>query len=341
MSRGNGAYVLHKLLEQRLAGYHVIPYNPKLELFPFLLPFKCALRNADLIHTTPSYARFFHQKSRPMILTFHGYVMDRSTSQYSSLLQKIHHNTTLRFWTRLSIQKAFALTAVSHYTARIAKQDLKISMPIRVIHNGIDVNHFTPEAGSKPAQKEIRVLFSGNLSRRKGVYWIPKIAELLNKNVRIYYTQGLRTRNKLRVCSELTSIGSVNYENMPIHYRKMDILLMPTVREGFGLAIAEAMACGLPVVASNCSAIPELIDEGKGGFLCPVGDVGKFAEKINLLAESPDLRQKMGEYNRTQAEKKFSLERMMADYKLLFEQAVVDSVQKKDFKELNEGDDWR
>ena len=58
---------------------------------------------------------------------------------------------------------------------------------------------------------------------------------------------------------------------MPERYGSMDILLMPSVREGFGLSIAEAMACGLPVVATNCSAIPELIDDGKGGFLCPPG----------------------------------------------------------------------
>jgi len=323
MSRGNGAYVLHELLGHHLSGYRIIPYNPKLELFPFLLPFTCALRNANLIHTTPSYAWFFHQKSIPMILTFHGYVMDRSTRQYSSLFQKIHHTTTLRFWTRLSIQKARALTAVSHYTARIAKQDLKISRPIRVIYNGIDVNHFTPEAGSKSTQKEIRVFFSGNLNRRKGVHWIPKISKLLNKNVRIYYTQGLRTRNKLKLCTEVISIGSVTYENMPIHYRKMDILLMPTVREGFGLAIAEAMACGLPVVASNCSAIPELIDNGKGGFLCPVGDVDGFAEKINILAESPDLRREMGGYNRAKVEKMFTLDRMVDEYQMLFEQTIL------------------
>jgi glycosyltransferase involved in cell wall biosynthesis len=104
----------------------------------------------------------------------------------------------------------------------------------------------------------------------------------------------------------------------------MDILLMPTVREGFGLAIAEAMACGLPVVASNCSAIPELIDEGKGGFLCPVGDVDAFAEKINLLADSPILRREMGNYNRAKVEKMFTLDRMASEYQELFEKVLTE-----------------
>ena len=89
-----------------------------------------------------------------------------------------------------------------------------------------------------------------------------------------------------------------------------------------GLAAAEAMSCGLPVVASNCSSLPELIDDGKGGFLCPVGDVEAFAEKINLLADSPKLRHEMGEYNRSKVEELFTVERMVNEYKDLFEQVL-------------------
>ena len=82
----------------------------------------------------------------------------------------------------------------------------------------------------------------------------------------------------------LVPIGRVPHGEMPERYQQMDILLMPTVREGFGMAVAEAMACGLPVVASDCSSIPELVDDKKGGFLCPVGDTGAFADRINMLA---------------------------------------------------------
>jgi glycosyltransferase involved in cell wall biosynthesis len=109
---------------------------------------------------------------------------------------------------------------------------------------------------------------------------------------------------------------------MPQIYQQADILLFPTVREGFGLAAAEAMACGLPVVATNCSSLPELIDNGKGGFLCPIGDVEAFAEKINFLAENPELRREMGEYNRAKVEKMFTLNRMVGEYQQLFEEVL-------------------
>ena len=110
---------------------------------------------------------------------------------------------------------------------------------------------------------------------------------------------------------------------MPDIYRSKDLLLMPTVREGLPLAVLEAMACGLPVVASDCSSLPELIDHGKGGFLCPVGDVAAFAEKVNLLAESPALRREMGEYNRARVERMFTLDRMASEYEALFESVAA------------------
>jgi len=55
---------------------------------------------------------------------------------------------------------------------------------------------------------------------------------------------------------------------------------------------------------------------------CPVGDVGAFAEKINLLADSPKLRHEMGEYNRSKVEKMFTLDRMVKEYRELFEETL-------------------
>jgi L-malate glycosyltransferase len=77
------------------------------------------------------------------------------------------------------------------------------------------------------------------------------------------------------------------------------------------------------VVATNCSSLPELVDEGKGGFLCGLGDVNDFAAKINLLAENKALRQEMGAYNRVKVEEMFTLNRMVSEYKELFEEVLT------------------
>jgi len=323
MATGNGAYIIHQILGNKIPNYHIYGYNPYWSLCPPALPFLCRRQGIpDIIHTTPDYAAFFYRKSIPLVITCHNYVLDRWMRPYSSWLQRIHYTTDLKLFTRLALKKAHTITAVSQFTARLVQQDLKKTFPVRVIYNGVDTNKFTPASTYDSTPKEIQVLFSGNLTRRKGAHWLPLIAKRLKKNVRIFYTQGLRTKKAMPSITGLESVGSVPFKEMPALYRQMDILLMPTVREGFSLAVLEAMACGLPVVASDCSSLPEQIDNGMGGFLCPIGDVEAFAEKINLLADSPKLRREMGEYNRSKVEKMFTIDRMVNKYRELFEEAL-------------------
>ncbi|MBW1787844.1 MAG: glycosyltransferase family 4 protein, partial [Deltaproteobacteria bacterium] len=129
-------------------------------------------------------------------------------------------------------------------------------------------------------------------------------------------------KNRLPRLENLRPVGAVPFREMPDRYRQMDILLMPTVREGFALAVIEAMASGLPVVASDCSSLPELVSDGKSGFLCPVGDTEAFAEKINLLAAAPELRREMGKFNRSLVEARFTVSQMVERYRAVFEETL-------------------
>lgn len=320
MPGGNGAYVLHKLLEKHIAGYQVREYHPRWEYFPFAFPLFFRKESPCLIHTTPDHGCLFSRRGIPLVVTVHHLVLDDFMKPYSSLIQRIHYKTDLLFFTRRTIQQADAVTAVSRYTAGMVKNLIGYKGNVRVIYNGIDTQRFVPvkrETGST-----IRVLFSGNLSLRKGANLLPDIAERLPAGIDIVYTRGLRGGMSLPASNNLKSLGNIAFESMPGIYQSADILLFPTVREGFGLAAAEAMACGLPVVATDCSSLPELIDEAKGGFLCPLGDVDSFVEKIQLLAENPGLRREMGAYNRAKVEQQFTLEQMVSQYQALFEELL-------------------
>ena len=321
MAWGNGAYILHKMLEKRMPNYMVRGYNPYLTIIPFSLPWAAPVKGADLIHTAPDYGLFFSSRKIPTVVTVHHYMCDGKMDSYSSVIQKIHYRTDLKWFIKKSIALATVLNAVSHYSANHIKKELHLHQKVQVIYNGIDEAFFTPSR-NKRKFSSVNVLFCGNLIRRKGAHWLPSIADNFKKGINIHYTSGLnksfsRVKNK-----NIINLGQIPYEAMPEVYQQHDILIAPTVREGFGLAIAEAMACGLPVVASDCSAIPELIDDGMGGFLCPVGDVKAFANKINLLADSPKLRYEMGEYNRAKVEKMFTLDRMVKEYQDLFQEVL-------------------
>jgi L-malate glycosyltransferase len=321
MATGNGAYVVHRHLAQSIEGYELLPYHPYRTLFPLsLFPLGCK-NNPSLIHTTPDYAYFHAKRGTPLVLTFHNYVLDSFMRDYSSCLQNIHYQTDLKWLTKKAVNLACELTAVSQFTANLVQQELGLDKKIRVIYNGIDEAVFTPT--SKPAtQQHIKVLFSGNLSTRKGAQWLLPILNKLHPNISICYTAGLRNSKALPTHPRLVNLGRVEYKNMPALYQSADMLLFPTVREGFGLAAAEAMACGIPVVATNCSSLPELIDDGKGGFLCGLGKVDDFAKKINLLADNAVLRKKMGEYNRAKVERLFTLKKMVSEYQQLFEETA-------------------
>lgn len=326
MPTGNGAYIVHKLLESDIDGYQVCKFSPRWTLVPPLLYGLCrgSLGKADLIHVAPDHASFFHNKGKPQVITFHNLMLDDYMQQYSSFLQRIHYRTDLRWFIKASLERASRVTSVSRFTADLVQKELGYDGEIHVITNGVDAELFTPARGRGSSVGEVRVLFAGNLTRRKGADLLPDIARYLNSNIRILCTSGLRSKTKLAESSVLQQLGPVLYKDMPDLYRSVDLLLMPTVREGFPLVVIEAMASGLPVIATNCSSLPELVDEGKGGFLCSQVDTRTFAEKINLLAVSTEMRREMGEYNRDKVERLFRLDTMIQAYRDTFSE-VLDS----------------
>ena len=322
MTTGNGAHVVHQMLEAGIPGYKVCSYNPWWTLAPPVLYTLCRKSRQDIIHTTPDYAVFNTRRHTPLVITFHGYGLDRAMRQYNSPLQNLHYTTDLKWFTRKAILRASSITAVSRFTAELVRSDTGFQQEIRVIYNGIDETRFFPTATRHTERKAINVLFSGNLTRKKGADLLPEIAARLNPGIKILYTSGLRNNKRLPAHPALQCTGRVPHEAMPQLYNKCDILLFPTVREGFGLAAAEAMACGLPVVTTDCSSLPELVDNSMGGFLCPTGNAKFFADRINELADSAPLRRQMGEYNRARVEKKFTLQRMVNEYRELFEETL-------------------
>lgn len=322
MATGNGAYVVHTWLEKRIRGYRVVPYHPYWTLAPFLLPL---LRDpgAELIHTTPDYATLLRSPGTPLVVSFQNYVLDPFMEAYSTPAQRLHYRTDLRWLTRRAVRQADAITAVSRFTAEIAAADLGIDREIQIIYNGVDEAVFSPPPDRHTPRGPLTVLFSGNLTRRKGAHLLPEIARHLNPGIRIVYTTGLRSTTRLEEISQLESLGAIPYSRMPVLYRDVDLLLMPTAREGLSLAVLEAMASGLPVVGSDASSMSELVIQGKGGYLCALDSPRELAEAINRLAADPAARHQMGQYNRARIESRFTVTKMVADYRELFEAVLA------------------
>ncbi len=90
-------------------------------------------------------------------------------------------------------------------------------------------------------------------------------------------------------------IGARPLEDLPRIYAAADFLVWPAIREAIGMSILESQATGLPVVAGNTGAIPNIVKTAETGFLCPVGQAEPLAAGIRQLLRNPDLRRTMGE----------------------------------------------
>ena len=100
--------------------------------------------------------------------------------------------------------------------------------------------------------------------------------------------------DEVGVREAVTFAGAVEHHLLPDHYRAADVVVMPSFAESFGLVAVEAMACGVPVVASRVGGLASTIADGRTGYLVPWRCPEPFAEKIELLLRNEPLRDALG-----------------------------------------------
>lgn len=161
--------------------------------------------------------------------------------------------------------------------------------------------------------------FVGRLIWQKGmVYGLQGFARVLLKrpDARLIVVGDGRLRGKLESRARRYGIGGKVLflgwrTDVPSLMAGFDIFLLPTLQEGFGLVLLEAMAARTPVVASAVSAVPEIVVSGETGLLVPPRDPAALSEALLALIDDPPLRQHMGLLGEDRLETAFSAERMI------------------------------
>ena len=295
-------------------------YPARYQFAPSLLKLRGRFTDdEDILHSNIAYGYAFRGES-PLVVTEHLVVHDPSYVKYKTFAQKMYHKSVYRGEVK-SLKAASAVTCVSHYTRTMLKQSFGHS-DAHVIYNGLDTEYFCPGFVSKDIYEinpeKFVLLFTGNLTRRKGADLLPGIMKALGDDYVLLTTSGLRKSTK-HTYGNIRSVGTVSREELVRLYNVCDALLFPSRLEGFGLSVVEAMACGKPVVATDCSSLPELVVDGRGGFLCRIDDVKDFANKVDIVRSDESLRRSMGAFNRKRAEEKFSLGLMAKEYIKLYQ----------------------
>jgi glycosyltransferase involved in cell wall biosynthesis len=314
VATGSGAIVVHQNLADRIPDYTLQGIDPRWSVFTPLL--KKYSRDCDVVHTAPDMGGAVLSGANKVVLTFHNYYLDKAYLSSVDVLRRAFYRTALHASVSAAVKKADCLVAVSHATAALVKNDFGVDC--YVIENGVDAGVFKPSSDTQ-ANDKTRILFSGNPSTRKGKSTLIDVANHLPENCVLSVTGGLRKEGSNNTAgSGIEWLPRVPYAEMYKLYQQADLLFFPSWREGLSLVILEAMACGLPVVTTNISSMPELIDHELGGYLYTPGDSREALKYLNELANDPHKRKLMGEYNRQKILKKYTIETMVSKYEEVF-----------------------
>lgn len=137
----------------------------------------------------------------------------------------------------------------------------------------------------RPSTNKLRVIFVGSLSQRKGLGYLLTAVEIAGANVELTLI-GKRSSECAVLGNALRKhrwIPSLSHAEVLEELRKHDVMVFPSLFEGFGLVILEAMSCGVPVVTTPNGAGPDVISDGEDGFIVPIRDSEAIAEKLDLL----------------------------------------------------------
>lgn len=316
--RGSGVSVIHEALAQSIDGYVLEELSSYAGVLPISNLFRKRTQSA-ITHTTAEFGPWMAHGDSRLVATFHNYYLDRDLRAAATLPQAAYYRTILSQAVKASLRKASVITAVSRFIADMVVREHGPDPRLICLPNGIDTNQFEP--GAERFSEQIRILFAGNPTRRKGAEHLIHLAETLVEDVVICYTAAMRSSAVLALPEHrrLHRLARQPHSQMHRTYQDSDIFFFPTVREGFGLVVAEAMACGLPIVATDCSSMPELVVHGKGGFLFRPGDRGQMRDYVSRLCRDRGLRQAMGAFNRDRIVREFPIDKMITGYRQIFD----------------------
>jgi glycosyltransferase involved in cell wall biosynthesis len=224
------------------------------------------------------------------------------------------------------VDRAFAggaqrLIAISHAVRRFLAQVGHAPEKLETIHYGLDR---APEAASETTPREAGladdtplVLMIGRLTAQKdhptALHAFAAVrdrhpdAVLAILGVGPLLDQTRTLAHELSLDSAVLFPGRLEVRDW---LKRASVLVHTSRWEGFGIVLLEAMLAGLPVIATRVSAVPEVVDDGKTGFLVEAGDAAAIADRLDRLLSEPALASAFGEAGRERARRRFSVARM-------------------------------
>ncbi|MCS7028385.1 MAG: N-acetyl-alpha-D-glucosaminyl L-malate synthase BshA [Bacteroidia bacterium] len=234
-----------------------------------------------------------------------------------------------------SILQSDSVTAVSHFLKQSTYQNFPHTQtkPIEVIYNFVDTKRFYRKKldhfkkAIAPHNEPI-ITHSSNFRKVKNVDDIVRAFDLIRKQMPaklLLIGDGPERTNIEHLCRELGNCGDIRFLGKQDAIEDIlsisDLFLLPSSAESFGLAALEAMACGVPVVATRIGGIPELVQHGETGYLIQEHDIEQLAQRSLEILQNPALHQAFSK-NAYQRALVFDKEKIVVHYERLYESVL-------------------
>jgi glycosyltransferase involved in cell wall biosynthesis len=255
---------------------------------------------------------------RPVIATYHGMVDISPNERFRSLKQWVMRQGIDRY-----------VVVSRRLLESIEGNGLIDRGKTRVIYNGVDVEGYPPARPISEDRQEVVIGSLGNIRPAKAYDVLLKAARLVidrKPDVRFViggegtgrslYRELEALRDELKLEQQVSFRGFV--EDTRGFLSELDLFLLTSSSEGFSIATIEAMACGLPVVATRCGGPEEIIDDGQDGRLVKANDPPAIARALLELLDDPVVTEKLASRGRQKVKERYSMETMIDRYQNLY-----------------------
>ncbi|HEY1434164.1 MAG TPA: N-acetyl-alpha-D-glucosaminyl L-malate synthase BshA [Thermoanaerobaculia bacterium] len=237
--------------------------------------------------------------------------------------------------TRWGIEQSDAVTAVSRYLRDVTVKEFGIARPIEVLPNFVDTALYRPDGASPFARGlaqngEALLVHVSNFRPVKRIADVLAIFDRVRRKIParlLLVGDGPDRSLAERLAREggyedrTTFLGNVAAIETILPATRL--LLLPSDAESFGLAALEAMACGVPVIGTAKGGLPEVVEDGRHGYLRAVGDVEGMARGALALLEDPGLWDRFSAACRQRAEDEFPTQTLVRRYRALYEATLA------------------
>ena len=290
-------------------------------------------RSHDLVHVffslpTGALLPFAGLRGVPIVLSLRGSDVPGHLPDDRRL--ETAHRALLPL-TRWIWRRADRVVTVSESLAAEARRTIS-DLRCTVIWNGVDLDRFRPPLEPRWQRPgPLRCVAVGRLVECKGLGALLRAMSILGPGrVQLEIVGSGPCETALRalaaelgVAESVQFAGALGRDAVAEAHRRADLYTMAPRAESFGIAFAEALASGLPVVGSTVGGIPEFVEAGRNGLLVRPDDPAALAEAIRRFADSPTLRAEFGARNREKAEAELSWSRMVDRYLDVYDELLA------------------